>query len=108
MNAALVDLLREWVEDPAGVSCPDRDDFQGDVCAPIRGKGATRYDSNGRLILESKEHIDERLNMSPDFGDAAANTFAVDMGVLLQPGPEDDEDDNDAAYNSTRNSVTGY
>jgi hypothetical protein len=46
--------------------------------------------------------------MSPDYFDAAANTFAVDMGVLLQPGPEDDEDDDDATRNFTRNPVTGY
>jgi len=45
-RAEIWDMLREWVEDPAGVSCPDRDDFPGDVCAPIRGKGATRYDSS--------------------------------------------------------------
>lgn len=49
------------------------------MCAAIRGSGATRLDSSGRLILEAKEHIKERLSFSPDLGDAAALTFAVDL-----------------------------
>ena len=73
---------RQWFDDPAGVEVPDSDEFQGDVCAPVRGSGATRFDSSGRLILEPKEHIKERLTFSPDLGDAAALTFAVDVTPL--------------------------
>lgn len=107
-RAEIWQLLHDWFLDPAGVQCPDDDAFQGDICAPIRGKGATRYDSNGKLILESKEHIAERLNFSPDYGDAAALTFAVDMGVLIED--EDDEDDDAMASYAQfqRNSITGY
>jgi hypothetical protein len=37
----------------------------------------TRFDSSGRLILEAKEHIKERLTFSPDLGDAAAHLSMV-------------------------------
>lgn len=83
-RAEIWDLMREWFEDPAGVQVPDNDEFQGDVCAPVRGKGATAFDSSGRLVLESKDHIRERLGFSPDYGDAGALTFAVDYGSLVQ------------------------
>ena len=76
----------------------------------VRGKGATRYDSAGRLILESKDHISERLNFSPDFGDAAALTMAIDSGVMLDRDPDDDEEDDwrDAAWHFDRSETTGY
>src|SRR5262249_26965049 len=81
-RAEMWDRKRAWYDDPAGVQVPDRDEFQGDECAPIRGPGATHFRSNGQLQLESKEHIIERLGYSPDEGDAAALTFAVDMEAL--------------------------
>jgi len=73
------DELRKWFDDPAGVQVPDRDDLQGDLCAPVRGKGATHFKSNGQLQLESKDHIKERLTHSPDLGDAAALTFGIEI-----------------------------
>jgi hypothetical protein len=36
------------------------------------------------LILEAKKHIKERLTYSPDLGDAAALTFAVDLSTVKQ------------------------
>ena len=81
-RAEIWDELRQWFDDPAGVQVPDSDEFQGDVCAPVRGKGATHFDSAGRLVLESKEHMRERLGFSPDYGDAAALTFGVDFSQL--------------------------
>ena len=48
------DLMRQWFDDPAGVQVPDSDEFQGDLTAAIRGPGATRFDSSGRLILEAR------------------------------------------------------
>ena len=80
-RAEMWDLMRQWFEDPAGVQVPDSDDFQGDICSLIRGPGATRFNSNGQLILEPKEHVKERLTFSPDLGDAACLTFAVDMSA---------------------------
>ena len=105
-RAEIWDLMRQWFEDVAGVQVPDSDDFQGDVCAPIRGKGATRFDSAGRLLLEDKEHIKERRTYSPDLGDAAALTFAVDMSLLLES--EDDEEWQASNTRHSRSSVTGY
>jgi hypothetical protein len=35
----------------------------------------------GRLLLESKDHIRERVGFSPDLGDAAALTVAVDFNA---------------------------
>lgn len=106
-RAEIWDLQREWFEDEAGVQIPDSDDLQGDLCAPIRGKRATHFNSNGQLVLESKEHIDERLNFSPDLGDAGALTFGVDVGALIEHR-DDDEDGEDMIARHTRSNVTGY
>jgi len=83
-RAEIWDAMREWFDDPAGVQVPDLDEFQGDICAPVRGKGATHFDSAGRLVLESKDHIKERLSFSPDYGDAAALTFAINYEDLKE------------------------
>ncbi len=102
-RAEMWDQLREWFDDPAGVDIPDDDTFHSELCAAVWGNGATRYDSSGRLLLESKEHIKERLGFSPDGGDAAALTFAFPVGAydeFDEPGYDFDE--------IQRNSVTGY
>ncbi len=80
-RAEMWDLLRQWFDDPAGVQVPDSDEFQGDLTAAIRGPGAARFDSSGRLILETKDRLKERLTFSPHLGDAAALTFAVDLAA---------------------------
>lgn len=94
-RAEMWDTMRQWFDDPAGVQVPDSDDFQGDVCSIVRGPGATRFNSNGQLVLEPKEHVKDRLTFSPDLGDAAALTFAVDMSMLMVP--EDTGDTNSYA-----------
>lgn len=43
-------------------------------------------------IFEDKDHTAERLNFSPDYGDSAILTFAINMGVLMEL-KDDDEDD---------------
>jgi hypothetical protein len=78
-RAEMWDNLRQWLDDPAGVQVPDSDELQGDLCSIIRGPGATRFNSSGQLILEPKEHVKERLTFSPDLGDAAALTHAVEI-----------------------------
>jgi hypothetical protein len=83
-RAEMWDLMRQWFEDPAGVQVPDDDVFQGNMCSIIRGQGATRFNSNGQLILEPKEHVRERLSFSPDLADAAALTFAIDFDALAE------------------------
>lgn len=75
----------EWLCQEAGVDIPDLDSLQADACAP----GFT-YDSNQRLLLESKEHMRSRGTRSPDEWDAIALTFAepVKMPKPVRVTPE--------------------
>lgn len=82
-RAEMWDLMRQWFDDPAGVQVPDSDEYQGDLCAIIRGPGATRFNSNNQLVLEPKDHVKERMGFSPDLGDASALTFAVDFSQMM-------------------------
>ena len=81
-RAEIYDAMREWFADPAGVQIPDNDELHGDLTAIVRGPGATRFDSAGRLVLEPKEHVRERLGFSPDLSDALAVTFAINTTAL--------------------------
>lgn len=62
---------KQWLEDEAGADIPDLDSLQADACGP-----GYRYDSNTRLILESKPDMKRRGVRSPDEWDAVALTFA--------------------------------
>lgn len=99
-RAEMWDAYRDWYDNPAGVQVPDDDGFQGDTCAPVWGKGKTRYRSNNELILEEKDSIRERLGFSPDMGDAAALTFAEP----ISPHMDEDEDTEERG----RSEATGY
>ncbi len=63
--------LRSWLLDPGGVSIPDNDTLDGEMTAP-----GYKYNASQQIVLESKDRIRARLNLSPDGGDAAALTFA--------------------------------
>jgi hypothetical protein len=87
-RAEMWDLMRQWFDDPAGVQIPDSDELHGDLAAPTAAgtvSGGTRFNSSGQLLLESKDHMRTRLSFSPDLGDAAALTFAVDLSTAAQP-----------------------
>lgn len=62
---------RDWLMDELGVDIPDDPMFQSDAVGPTY-----KYDSNQRLILESKESMKKRGIRSPDVWDAVALTFA--------------------------------
>lgn len=62
---------RDWLKEPGGADIPDTDSLQADACAP-----AYSYDTNQRLVLESKEHMRSRGVRSPDEWDAVVLTFA--------------------------------
>lgn len=63
---------RDWLEDPGGADIPDLDSLQADACGP-----RYTYDTHGRLVMESKEHMmTVRKLRSPDEWDAVALTFA--------------------------------
>ena len=44
-----------------------------------------RFDSAGRLVLEPKDHVRERLGFLPDLADALALTFCRDFSALYEP-----------------------
>ena len=83
-RAEMWGLLGEWLADSAGVDIPDEDDLHSDFCAPVWGKGATKFNSNEQVVLESKAHISERVGFSPDGGDAAGLTFAAPVSSRLE------------------------
>lgn len=62
---------RDWLQEEGGADIPDRDGLQADACGP-----GYHFDTNQRLLLESKEHMRARGLRSPDEWDAVALTFA--------------------------------
>lgn len=62
---------RDWLEDKGGADIFDEDSLQADACGP-----GYKYDTNQRLVLESKEQMEKRGVRSPDDWDALALTFA--------------------------------
>jgi hypothetical protein len=75
---------KEWLEQEGGAQIPDSDSLHADACGP-----KYTYDSNTRLVLESKEKMLARDVPSPDEWDAVALTFAEpvspDEGVSFDP-----------------------
>jgi hypothetical protein len=61
--------MAEWMETGA---IPPRADLKADLCAPLYDYGT----GDGKMRLEPKDKIKERLGVSPDLGDALALTFA--------------------------------
>lgn len=74
---------RDWLAAEGGADIPDADSLQADACAP-----GYRYDSNSRVVLESKEEMRRRKVPSPDEWDAVALTFAEpvapDSGISFE------------------------
>jgi hypothetical protein len=58
---------------------PDSDGLMADLCSV-----GYRYDSAGRLVLESKEDLRKRGMPSPDEGDAAALCFTETDGLAYR------------------------
>lgn len=69
--------MSEWLSDESmPPDIPDSDEIQADFCASPYDR-----DSNDRRVLWSKEKIKQKYGFSPDFGDAAALTFAEPIKV---------------------------
>lgn len=62
---------KEWLADPLGVDIPDESAYLTDAVGP-----SYKYDSNQRIVLESKESMRKRGVRSPDRWDAVVLTFA--------------------------------
>jgi hypothetical protein len=63
--------MRDWLNQESEVQVPDSDVLESDLTCL-----GYRYDSNGRLQIESKEALKKRGMPSPDCADALALTFA--------------------------------
>ena len=64
--------LATWlVDESLPVMIPDDDEMQADLCA-----SPYSYDNKDRKVLWRKDRIKEKYGFSPDYGDAAALTFA--------------------------------
>jgi hypothetical protein len=72
------DGIREWLNDT--VQLPQDEGLLDDLCAVNK-----KYDTRGRLQLETKEDVKKRLGRSPDKADALALTFAEPVYDVGQP-----------------------
>lgn len=79
LRAELWHDMREWMAQESAVQVPDSDELLGDLTSL-----GYKFDSSGRLQIESKEELRKRGMKSPDTADALALTFAV--GDYLQAG----------------------
>jgi hypothetical protein len=70
LRAELWHEMREWLAQDMTVQIPDSDELHGDLC-----NLGYKYDSNGRLQIESKDDLKARGMPSPDTADAMAMTF---------------------------------
>lgn len=70
-RAEMWDNAREWLNQELPVQIPPDEDLLNDLCSVNK-----RYDSRGRLLLESKDEVKKKLGRSPDKADAFVLTFA--------------------------------
>lgn len=70
LRAELWSNMRDWFTQEMDVQIPDSDELHGDLC-----NLGYKYDSAGRLVIESKDDLKARGMLSPDAGDALALTF---------------------------------
>lgn len=70
LRAELWSEMRDWFSQEMLVQIPDNDELHGDLC-----NLGYKYDSMGRLLIESKDDLKARGMSSPDTADALALTF---------------------------------
>jgi hypothetical protein len=70
LRAELWAEMRDWLAQEMMVQLPDCDELHGDLC-----NLGYKYDSSGRLLIESKDDLKARGMPSPDTADALALTF---------------------------------
>lgn len=64
-------LANDWLKDENKVQLISDDELLDDLCSVNKG-----YDARGRLQLETKDKVKERIGRSPDKADAFVLTFA--------------------------------
>lgn len=70
LRAELWSEMKAWLLQEMLVQIPDSDELHGDLC-----NLGYKYDSSGRLQIESKDDLKARGMPSPDIADALALTF---------------------------------
>jgi hypothetical protein len=75
LRAELWSEMRDWLTQEMPVQIPDDDDLHGELC----GVGF-KYDSSGRLQIESKDEMRARGMDSPDRADALMLTMYAGLG----------------------------
>ena len=106
-RAEMIAGVKEWLDED-GAKIPDSDLIQADFCAP-----SYKYDSNQRLIIESKEDMRARGLASTDILDSVALNFAYPIAGAMHDDYEthglmNDDYDYGAGHKTGRSSVTGY
>jgi len=89
--------LREWLRGGASLAGLDADTLdilRSDLCAP-------KYEqkSDGRIALEPKEKIKDRIGRSPDHGDAlalAVSVLSAPAPLVEEPKPPPDDEPEDS------------
>ena len=76
LRAELWSEMRDWFNQDMDVDIPDDPELQKELC----GLGY-KYNSNGRLLIESKEEAKKRGMRSPDKADSLMLTFAYGQHV---------------------------
>jgi hypothetical protein len=79
LRAELWHDMREWLAQESAIQIPDSDELLGDLTSL-----GYKFDSSGRLQIESKDELRKRGMKSPDTADALSLTFAV--GDFAQHG----------------------
>jgi hypothetical protein len=89
LRAELWHEMREWLIQEMPVEIPDKDELHGDLC-----NLGYKYDSSGRLQIESKDDLKARGMPSSDTSDALSLTFysgfyekVSDFAVTTVPRP---------------------
>ena len=70
-RAEMWDSANQWLKSELPVQLVSNDELMDDLCSVNK-----QYDSKGRLQLEPKEKVKERIGRSPDKADAFVLTFA--------------------------------
>lgn len=86
-RAEMWSLANDWLKDESLVQLVNDDELLDDLCSVNKA-----YDSKGRLQLESKDKVKERIGRSPDKADAFVLTFAepvYDTGKVAPTGISD-------------------
>ena len=72
LRAELWSDMRDWFASNIPVQIPDSDELMSDLTSL-----GYKFDSSGRLLIESKDDLKKRGMLSPDTADALSLTFSV-------------------------------